>query len=284
MENIRGAMFMIAAMAGFAVEDMFLKAATQHIPVGEALILFGGLGALIFAGLALQRGDRVIHPLALSRPMLWRHASEVFGRIGFTLAIALTPLSTTSAILQATPLVVAAGAVVFFGETVGWRRWSAIFVGFIGVLMVIRPGVAGFDPLSILAVIGMLGFAGRDLATRAAPKGLSTAQLGVYGFLMLVVAGICVQAFSGPMRVPAPTQMAQIAAATLFGVMAYSALTRAMRTGELSAVTPFRYSRLIFALIFGAVVFGERPDALTYAGSALIVASGIYIMLRGRRA
>ena len=274
---------MVAAMAGFAIEDMFLKSAARHMPVGEVITLFGLGGMLAFILLARRQGEPAFSAAMLSRPMLVRSGFEVTGRLFYSLAIALTPLSIASAILQATPLVVVAGAAVLFGETVGLRRWLAIIAGFVGVMLIIRPGLAGFDVLSLLTVIGLIGFAGRDLATRAAPPALSNMQLGVAGFAMLTLAGVIILLVNGEYRMPDATGLGLTLCATLFGVVAYNALTTAMRTGEVSAVTPFRYTRLLFALILGATIFGERPDALTLLGSVIVVASGIYVLTQNRR-
>ena len=282
-DNLRGSLWMVTAMAGFAVEDMFLKAATAHIPLGQALLIFGLTGAAFFAILTKRAGETILHPALLSRPLLIRSSFEVTGRLFYSLAIALTPLSTASAILQATPLVVVAGAAILFGETVGWRRWTAITVGFFGVLLILRPGVEGFTLLSLVTVAGMAGFAGRDLATRAAPPALSNRQLGMIGMTMLAVAGAAILSVTGGARVPDATALMLTAAMTACGIFAYNALTIAMRTGEVSVVTPFRYTRLVFAMILGILVFHERPDALTLAGSALIVASGLYTLTRSRR-
>jgi drug/metabolite transporter (DMT)-like permease len=274
---------MVLAMAGFAMEDMFIKAAARIVPAGEILLIFGVGGTLVFMLLTLRRKEKILHPAIKSRPILIRVVCEVAGRLFYTLAIILTPLSSASAILQATPLVVVMGAAVFFGEQVGWRRWSAILVGFIGVLMIIRPGLEGFEAASLLAVFGLLGFAGRDLATRAAPKVLSNVQLGVYGFVVLIPTGLAMLWVSGGAVWLDVTSVVQIAGATLFGVIAYYSLTIAMRTGEVSVVTPFRYTRLVFALILGVLVFAERPDFMTLLGSAIIVVSGLYTLLRSRR-
>jgi drug/metabolite transporter (DMT)-like permease len=282
-DNLRGSLWMVAAMAGFSVEDMFLKSAAASLPVGQILMIFGAGGMIGFAVLAARRGERLLHPAILSPAIMIRCVFEVAGRLFYTLAIALTPLSSASAILQATPLVVVMGAALIFGERVGWRRWTAIAVGFAGVLIILRPGLDGFTPLSLLAVLGMLGFAGRDLATRAAPPVLSNLQLGVYGFAMMVPTGAVLLAVSGGAALPSALAAGQLAAATIIGVLAYYALTSAMRMGEVSVVTPFRYTRLVFALILGAAVFGERPDAATLLGSAVIVASGVYTLLRSRR-
>lgn len=282
-DNLKGAVWMVAAMAGFAVEDMFLKAAKAHMPLGQALLAFGLIGMAFFAVLARRQGEAVFHPAALSKPLLIRSGFEVTGRLFYSLAIALTPLSVASAILQATPLVVVAGAALIFGETVGWRRWTAIVVGFLGVLVILRPGLDGFSLLSLVTVVGLIGFAGRDLATRAAPKVLSNRQLGVYGMAMLALAGAIILSVTGGAVWPDATGAALVAGMTAFGIFAYNALTIAMRTGEISAVTPFRYTRLVFAMIAGVVVFGEHPDAATLIGSAMIVGSGIYTLHRSRQ-
>ena len=282
-DNLRGSLFMVAAMAGFAIEDMFLKAAARSLPTGQVILIMGLGGVLVFGLMARAWGEAPLPAAAWSRPMLIRSAFEIGGRLFYSLSLALTTLSATSAILQATPLVVVVGAAILFGEKVGWRRWAAIAVGFVGVLVILRPGLAGFTPLSLLAVAGMIGFAGRDLATRAAPKVLSNRQLGVMGFAMLAIAGAIILTVTGGARLPDAATTLNLIGCTGFGIAAYHALTYAMRTGEVSVVTPFRYTRLVFALILGALVFGERPDGATLIGSAVIVAAGVYTLLRSRR-
>ena len=249
---------MVAAMAGFAVEDVFLKFAARSVPVGQILIIFGAGGMLAFAALTKLRGARVFHPAILTKAILIRAVFEVMGRLFYTLAIAFTPLSSASAILQATPLVVVAGAALIFGERVGWRRWTAILAGFVGVLIILRPGLEGFTVASLLAVAGTIGFAGRDLATRAAPPVLSNLQLGVYGFAMMVPTGAVLLMFFGEAVVPDLAASGQLLAATVVGVAGYYALTAAMRMGDVGVIAPFRYTRLVFALILsGGAVWGE---------------------------
>lgn len=279
-DNARGALFMTLAMAAFAVEDAAIKAAASDIPIGQALLIFGLAGCFAFILMARCAGERVINPAMASPVIIVRSACEVGGRLFFALAIALTPLSSASAILQATPLVVALGAVVFFGEAVGWRRWLAIGFGFIGVLLVLRPGLDGFQPASIFAVLGMLGFAGRDLATRGSPVAMSTSQLGVLGFAMVTVAGTVILSISGGAAWPTAGTWVLLLAATSVGVVAYSALTKAMRTGEMSLVSPFRYSRLLFAVVLGVLCFQERPDLMTILGGLVIMASGLFLFWR----
>ncbi|WP_234464209.1 DMT family transporter [Paracoccus caeni] len=272
---MQGALFMTASMAGFAVEDSLLKTAAASLPVGQVLITFGLLGVLSFSVMALIAGESPMTRQMLQPAMILRSICEVIGRLFFMLAIALTPLSTASAILQATPLVVMVGAIFLFGEQIGPRRWLAVALGFAGVLLILRPGAEGFGPLSLLALVAMLGFAGRDLATRAAPPSLSFRQLGVLGFAMLVIAGLIALPFGAAPSMPEPRAWLFLIAASATGILAYTALTIAMRTGEVGAVTPFRYTRLVFAMIAGIVIFAERPDMPTIIGSIIIIVAGI---------
>lgn len=278
--NLQGAGLMVLAMAGFAVEDLFIKSAARHMPVGQVMVLMGLTGALIFAALSHRKGQAAVPASFVTPILLLRSGCEISGRLFYSLAIAFTPLSTSSAILQATPLVVIAGAALVFGETVDKRRWAAVLVGFIGVLIILRPGVDGFSALSLLAVAGMLGFAGRDLATRAAPKVLSNTQLGTLGFAMMALAGGIILTLSGGIVLPDATGTWLLCGATGFGILGYNALTAAMRTGDVGAVTPMRYSRLVFAMILAMAFLGEMPDAAVLLGAALIVLSGLYGLTR----
>jgi drug/metabolite transporter (DMT)-like permease len=274
---------MVLAMAAFAIEDRLIKAAASTLPIGLILTLFGLGGMLIFTGLTWKNGESVLHPSILSRPILIRAACEVLARLTFALAITLTALSSASAILQATPLIVIPGAAIFFDERVGINRWLAVLVGLVGVLMIIRSGLEGFQVESLFAVIATLGFAGRDLATRAAPPVLSNLQLGVYGFFVLIPAGLILLIYTGESVQFNVVAGLQVTGAILFGVIAYYSLTIAMRTGEVSVVSPFRYVRLLFAIVIGLLVFGETPDMATILGSLLIVLSGGYTLIQSRR-
>lgn len=272
---------MVAAMAGFALEDVLFKLMAATLPIGQVLAMVGAGGGLVFSVITLLGGKSVLSPALLSRPVLLRNLSEAAGSSAFVLALALTTLSSASAILQATPLAVTLGAALFLGESVGWRRWSAIGVGFAGVLLIIQPGTAGFTPASLWAVaaVFLLGF--RDLCSRAVPPQISSVQLAAWGFLSLVPAGLAMMLLLGtsPVSLAAPDAV-RLAAILVVGCLGYYALVAATRTGEVSAVVPFRYTRLVFALLLGYFVFGERPDALMLAGAALIVGTGLYTIWR----
>lgn len=283
--NLAGGLWMVLAMLAFALEDVFVKASASSLPLGQILILCGVGGAALFAAIAVLTGQRLFGPEVRSRVIRVRFGFEVTGRLCYGIAITLTPLSAATVILQATPLVVVAGAAVVFGEKVGWRRWSAIAVGLSGVLIILQPGGDSFSVLSIFAVIGMLGFAGRDLASRAAPQGIGTATLGFYGFVAVIAAGLLFALWQGAAFVmPDMKTGVFLVCAIVAGVGAYFALMKAMRTGEISAVAPFRYTRLIFGIGLGMLLFGESLTFAMIAGSALILVSGLFTLSRSNRA
>ncbi len=282
--NLAGSLWMIAAMAGFAVEDALVKTVTARMPVAEFLVLFGLGGMMVFAVVATLRGESLMDAGVLSPAMRVRFVFEVTGRLFYTLALALTSLSATTAILQATPIVVVLGAALIFGEKVGWRRWTAIGIGLVGVLIILRPLPGSFSPLSLLAVLGLLGFAGRDLASRAAPRSLGTATLGFYGFVALTSAGGIYGLWERERFVwPDGATALLLMAVVLCGAGAYMSLMKAMRTGEVSAVTPFRYTRILFGVGLGVLVFDETLDLPMLIGCAVVVASGLFILWRSNR-
>lgn len=284
MDNLRGAALMTLSMLGFALEDMFIKLLAGAVSVGQILVMLGIGGSLVFGGLVLAQGRPLISREMFSGAIGLRALGEMIGTLCFVSAIVLTPISSASAILQATPLVVTLGAALFLGEPVGWRRWSAIMVGLFGVLLIVRPGMATFEVLSLLAVIAVFCLATRDLATRRAPASISTMQLSFLGFVVIIPAGLILMAASGTRPVLLQgVEWIYLFAAMFIGFFAYYGIVAAMRVGEISFVTPFRYARLLFALIIGVTIFGESPDALTLTGAAIIVASGIYTVWRERR-
>ena len=280
-ENLRGSLWMIASMAGFAIEDSLLKIATQSLSVSQVLVMFGVLGALVFFIQTRLQKTPVFSTAALAPTLRIRIVFEFTGRLFYVLALAMSSLSGTTVILQATPLVVVAAAALFMGEPVGWRRWLAIIIGLIGVLIVLRPSSNDFSALSFLAVIGMLGFAGRDLASRAAPASVTPTLLGFYGFITLILAGVCYGVVERrEYQVPETYTAIVLIAAVFVGVFSYTSLMKAMRTGEVSVVTPFRYVRLIFGITLGVLVFEEPLDPPMIWGSIIIVSAGLFLLMR----
>jgi len=281
---LRGILLMVLSMAGFAIEDMCVKLSSAELPTGEILLILGVAGTAFFAALCrLQGRPGLLTADALHPAVVARNLGEVAGTAGFVLAITLAELSTATAVFQALPLAVTLGAAVFLGESVGWRRWSAIAVGFVGVLVVIRPGLDGFQPAALWSVLAVAALALRDLATRRAPGRIHTLQLAGWGMVAVAVLGAAMLAVTGGGALPSPFATLCLAAAMTAGFLAYWGLTEAVRIADVSITTPFRYVRLIFALMIGWAVFGERPDLLTWVGAALIVGSGLYTLARERR-
>ena len=279
--NLRGIALMLVAMALFAVEDMFLKWAATDLPVGMVIFVAGAFGAPVFAVLARIEGRRVMTSAALHPAVLARNAGEVIATLAYVSALALVDLSTVSAVLQATPLAVTLGAALFLREQVGWRRWAAISIGFVGVLLVIRPGMDGFRPEALWVLISVAGLALRDLAARAIPGDCTTAQVSCWGLMSVALLGALMMIPGGAVQ-PDGAQVAVLLGAVVFGTAGYWAITAATRLGEVAVVSPFRYARLVFSMAIGVLVFDERPDALMLVGAALVIGSGLYAFARER--
>jgi drug/metabolite transporter (DMT)-like permease len=244
-------------------------------------LLIGG-GLLVFAAIALVQRAPLWDRRALAPVMLLRYLAETVAAIGMVLAIANAPLSTVGAILQATPLVVTAGAVLFLGERVSWRRWSAIGVGFLGVLLIIRPGAAAFNAHVLWAVLAMAALAGRDLTTRVAPHGMASAAMATFTMAAVTPVLLLWCAVTQESVFPSTPNWPVVAVMVGIGSLGYLMITASVRAAEVSVVSPFRYTRLLFLLALGMLVFGERPDAQMLLGAAIIIASGIYMMWRDK--
>ena len=283
MQNLQGIILMTVAMAGFALGDVGIKALSAGLSLSQIVLIIGIGGTTFFGGLCLIKDEKVFPRDFLHPSVAIRGLAEVTAALFMVNALALPPLSLVTSVTQAGPLVVAIGAVVIFHEKVGWRRWCAILTGLTGVLIILRPGTEGFDGLALLAVGAMLALAARDLATRATPKTLSNLQLATVGFLSFYMAALVLLPFTEPWSMPNKTQIALLALAIVPTIGGYYAITAAMRIGEISVVTPFRYTRLLFGLVLGITLFGETIDLWMIVGGALVVGSGVYTVLRERK-
>ena len=283
MENIRGILFMILAMAGFALEDLFIKLLSSRVPVSQILVILGFSGTAVLLIIAFLTHAPILHRDLLNRPIIVRTFCELFAALFFTSAIALTPLSSVASILMTTPLMVTMGASIFFGEKIGWRRWTAIIIGFFGVLLILRPGFESFMPASLLAVIATIFLAVRDLATRTMKFEISTTTVSIYAFLAMGISGFIAMPFFSAMVIPSSIEIVYLISATFVGVIGYYAIVLATRNGDVSVISPFRYSRLVFAMLLSIIILSERPDLLTLSGASIIVISGIYTFIREGR-
>jgi drug/metabolite transporter (DMT)-like permease len=280
--NHRGALLMAVSMLCFVLNDGLMKALFTDMSIYQAIFLRGLITAPLLAMIAWRQG--VLRP-RLTRHDRWivmiRGLAEVGATIGFLTALAHMPLANVTAILQVLPLTVTMAAALFLGEAVGWRRWLAIAVGLVGVMIIIRPGMAGFSIWSIwaLAAVGCITL--REIVTRrlsadvpSLPVALVTAiAIGLLGAVMMpVVSWQPVSAASWGLL--AATSVA-IIGGYLFSVMT-------IRSGDIGFVAPFRYTAMAWAIGLGLLMFGELPDRATVIGTAIIIATGLYSLHRER--
>ena len=271
--------WMVIAMAAFAVEDALLKLVLVQMPVAQVLFMFGVTGAIGFANLARLHGSPILTSAVFSWPMLIRSVSETSGRLFHVLAITLVPLSVVTAVLQAGPMLVVAGSALLYNERVGLIKWGAILLSLCGVALLLRPNTAEYSAWTMLAVLGLLGTVGRDLAARALPSELSGAAIGVFGFLATAVAGLLAGLWEQrPPVLPRGSDLIVLVTAVAVGMVAYTGLTKATRAGAAAIVAPFRYTRLIFGLVIGVVVFGETLSIPALTGCCLILISGLIVL------
>tara|TARA_B100001996_G_scaffold344157_1_gene299745 strand:+ start:1589 stop:2428 length:840 start_codon:yes stop_codon:yes gene_type:complete len=272
---------MTLAMAGFALEDLILKILSDFIPISQLMISFGVFAVILLSIVAKIKKVPVIIPNIFSHKLIMLRTSfEMLGAVFFLTAISLIPLSTVSTILQATPLLVTLGAALIFKETVGWRRWSAVFIGFAGVVLIIKPGLDSFQPASLLALLGVIFLSLRDLLTRQITDDIPALAVSIYAFIGVVLGGSALIPFNDNFVMLTTAQWLMMITSTFLGCFAYLFLVLATRSGDVSVIAPFRYTRLIFVLILAALVLNEHPDTLMLIGAVIIIASGCYTFWR----
>ena len=275
---------MVASMLFFALADLAIKLAAGAMANAQIILALGLSGTVTFAGLALWRGLPLFPREAAHPAVLGRNLAEIIGSCAMIVALSTTPLTVVGAILQAAPLTVMAGAALFLGERVGWRRWAAAVVGFLGVLVVLQPWKDGIAPGAALAVVAMISLSARDLLNRQAPASLPTLVLAAHGLVSILAVGLLWSALGPGSLLPADPPWLLILAMMVSGTLGYFTITAAVRAAPVSVVAPFRYSRLLFLGAFGVLFLGEAVTWPLVIGSALIIGSGLYALARERRA
>jgi drug/metabolite transporter (DMT)-like permease len=278
--NVRGIVLMLSSMCAFALADTLVKIATSLISPAQVLFYLLGGGLLIFALIARLNNDRLIDRRAFSPILLLRYFTEVAGMVGMVMALANVPISIVGATTQASPILATVGAALFLNEKVGWRRWCSIIVGFSGVLLIVQPGAIEFDFAVLWAILAMVSLSIRDLSTRLIPEDIASASLATYTMAAATPFTIAWVLYNGESLLPAQANWLVIIPMILLGSIGYLLLIAAIRSAEVSVVMPFRYSRIIFLLALGVLVFNEQPGALVLLGASLIISSGTYIMWR----
>lgn len=281
--NVRGILFMIASMAAFSLADTLVKVSTTVISPPQVMFFLISGGLMIFMSMAVLQKDRLLDRRAFS-PILWlRYLAEIGGMVGMVMALANVPISSVGAITQASPMLAAVGAVVFLRENVGWRRWSSIVIGFIGVLLIVQPGAIAFDSAVLWAVLALVALSIRDLTTRLVPADMPSTSLATYTMAAALPFTIGWVIFNGQSLIPAQINWLVTIPMVILGSVGYMLLIASIRMAEVSVVMPYRYTRIIFLLGLGVLVFGERPNLLMLTGAVLIIFSGTYMLWREHR-
>lgn len=280
-ENIRCIAFMVVAMAGFAVEDAVIKQLSYTMPISQVLLLIGIGGLLIFGMAALQTDVPLLTDEMVKGWFIIRTMSELASAICFVIAIVYASLSISSAILQATPLAVSLAAALFLKQRVSLGQWLLIGIGFVGVICVIQPGLDGFKPTALSAVLGVMFLALRDSITRSISVSIPAVSVSFWAFFALFSAGIFTIPFFGKFGVITTGDIGLLAISALAGSGAYFCIVMATRGGDVAVVAPFRYTRLLFALGLAVAFFDEQIDPMMIVGSSLIIGSGIIMFLSG---
>ena len=263
-------------MLAFVVNDAFMKFLFIDISIYQAIFLRGVITIPMLALMAVYRNQITFSVNKSDWKYIWlRVAGEVGAAVFFLSALAQIPLANVTAILQAVPLTVTMAAALFLRETVGWRRWLAIIIGFLGVTIIVRPGVDGFSVYSLYAIAAVFCVTIRDIATRKLSKDVPTS-------LVALITGVAITLY-GAIMLPSvawipltATNWFLLTLAAIAIVFGYVFSVLAMRTGETSFIAPFRYTAMIWAIGLGIILFNDWPDNLTLLGTTIVIATGIY--------
>ncbi|MFT5509098.1 MAG: S-adenosylmethionine uptake transporter [Hyphomicrobiaceae bacterium] len=279
--NLRAMGLIVIAMGAFVCSDTLMKATSDELPLGQMLALRGVMSCLIMLPIvAFSSGLAVLFKI-YSWPVFIRNVAEIGAAFTFMSALFRLPMASVSGVLQAVPLTITAAAAIILREPVGWRRWTASGVGFLGVLLIIQPGTTEFSIWYLVAIGTVLCVTARDLATRYIAKAAPSLAITFITAIVTMFAGAAL-ALTETLVVPSTPAMMQLAGTSAFVLVGYYSLIEAMRTGEISAVAPFRYSVVLWAMIMGYLVFNEVPSTGTIVGSMIVISAGLYTLHRER--
>lgn len=282
-ENIRGITYLLIAMGSFTIGDAVMKLVAEQMPLYQAVTLRGVMTIPLLLLIARFTGGLKIARLRGAwGPVALRTLGEVGATLCFFMALVNLPLATVTAINQSVPLGVTAGAALFFREPVGWRRTLAILAGLCGVLLIVRPGAEGMNGYAVFAMASVGFVVLRDLATRRLAKDISSISVALAATLAITLLSAAISLPQG--WEPVPTQSwPLIFVAGILVMVGYIFVIRMMRVGQVSAITPFRYSALLWALLLSWLIWGHVPDALSALGALIVVGSGLFTLLREAR-
>jgi drug/metabolite transporter (DMT)-like permease len=277
--TMRGILLLLAATLFFSISDVLAKVLGERVPVIE----IGWIRYLTFFVIILGVGARegkVRLRVNLPGAQLVRGAMMVVSALFFIFALRFLPIADAAAVGFVSPLLITALSVPMLGEVVGLRRWTAIAVGFIGVLIVIRPGTGTFQPAAFLVLASSLAWAVATILTRRiAGRDDASATM-----MWAAMVGLCLLSVAVPFVYVGPSwsDIALNVALGTFATIGQYWMLLAYRNAPASLLAPFNYVQLIWSTASGWMVFGTLPDEMTLLGAAIITASGLYTIHRER--
>ena len=282
IDNTRGILAMSASVVVFIFNDALIKLAAESVPSVQAIGV-RGVFATLWCALALLASGAWRQIAAAGNPyVLLRGVLEAAAAIVYLVALFHIPFAIATAVNLSTPLVLTMLAVLLLKEDVRWRRWSAVIVGFVGVLLVIQPRPGDLNTWTWVALVGTFIGAFRDVLTRYLPRGVPTLVVSFTTAITVAIAG-CGGALLEGWQPMSWRGLGFIVASSLLLATGYQLLVVALRSGaEISVIGSFRYGSILWAIAIGYVVWGDVPNALATFGIAVIVASGLYILHRER--
>lgn len=282
-DNLRGAVFMMLAMAGYVVNDTLMKLASDHISLAQGVFVRGLMASALLAAFAAYKRQLLYRASwPETKVILWRAFGEIAATYCYLTALFNMPLANLTAIMQSLPLVVTLAGSLFLRHKVGWRRYLAILIGFGGVLIIIRPGGDAFNSYALwgLAAVGFVTM--RDLmAAKLDPRTPSMFAALVTAVGVTLAAGVAT--VFQPWQEVTAISFSLLSTAAFFILIGYVASVSAMRFGEIAFVSPFRYTVLIWALIISIFVFNDYPDFWTLVGIAIVVGTGVFTFYREQK-
>lgn len=277
--NLRGIFAILGAGFCFGTNDAMTKLAAQYLPISQIVALRGVFAFALVLLIILYRRElyafaRIRNPALILRAL-------IEGCTGIVLIYCLSkmPLANVTAILMIQPFLITMVGAAFLGETVGWRRWLAIAVGFVGMLLVIKPATSGFNSTSLIVLVATGFILARDLLTRKIPHDIPISIVVFGTSLVSSLVGIA-GGFVEPWIVPSTAGLFITLLAALFLVAAFYLMTLAFRGTDVSVISPFRYAMIVNAVFLGYVLFGDIPDFISVIGMTIIVGAGLYMLHR----
>ena len=280
--NLEAAGLMVLSMALFTSGDAIIKHLSDNLPIGEILFFRGLIVCVFFAGMLTHKRQIIFNKASLNKWNLCRALCELGVAFTFLTGVVLLPLATATVLIFSGPLMLTILAALILREHVGWRRWLAVVLGFVGVILVADPEVTEWSWAIAFPLLAALLTAIRDIIIRYVPPQLSSLQVA-FTTAWIVTLGGLTTAIAGWQTL----HLNHIAWLFLGGVFifgAYLSYVVTTRIGELSFVSPFKYTTIPLAILLGYLVWGEIPSRTTLIGTIIIISSGLVILYREKKA